>query len=207
MIAIINYGSGNLASIANIYKHLSIPFTVVDNYREINGAERYILPGVGHFGRTMSIVSNSDIFECLQENVVGKEKPLLGICVGMQLLADSSEEGNCRGLGWIPGNVRKLSAEGSCGRLPHMGWNSVSVSHDEFGLFKGVDELKGFYFLHSYHFEPASRNSVLALTEYGEEIVCAVTNAKNIFGVQFHPEKSHRNGVAIFKNFAEINLC
>ena len=207
MIAIINYGSGNLAAISNIYKQLNIPHAIVEDHVALADATHYILPGVGHFDFTMRTIKKSGMFDVLQENVIVKGKPILGICIGMQVLANSSEEGNSAGLGWIPGQVRKINAEERGVRLPHMGWNSVSVARDDAGLFNGVDENIGFYFLHSYYFDAISTANVLATTDYGGELVCGVTNMRNIFGLQFHPEKSHRNGMVVFKNFALIELC
>jgi len=204
MIAIVNYGSGNLAAISNIYKQMNIPHAIVKDPVALANATRYILPGVGHFDYTMRTIKKSGMFDALQENVIVKGKPLLGICIGMQVLANSSEEGDCSGLGWIPGRVRRIQAEERGVRLPHMGWNSISIGRDIMGLFKGVDETLGFYFLHSYYFDAVSTSSVLATTDYGGELVCGVTNMRNIFGLQFHPEKSHRNGVIVFRNFALI---
>ena len=204
MIAIINYGSGNLAAISNIYKTLNIPHAIVGEPLALADADRYILPGVGHFDYTMQTIRKSTMFDALQENDLVKGKPILGICIGMQVLAPSSEEGECTGLGWIPGHVRKIQAEERGVRLPHMGWNSISIAHDEVGLLNGVDETMGFYFLHSYHFDVTSISNVLATTDYGGDLVCAVSNNRNIFGLQFHPEKSHRNGIVVFRNFAHI---
>jgi len=204
MIGIINYGSGNLAAISNIYKTLRIDHAIVENPHAIAGADRYILPGVGHFDYAMQTITKSTFFDTLREHVLVKRKPILGICVGMQVLADSSEEGTCAGLGWIPGRVRKIQAKERGIRLPHMGWNSIQITRDDPGLLKGVDESVGFYFLHSYYFDPLSTANVLATTEYGGELVCGVSNNGNMFGLQFHPEKSHHNGVTVFKNFAFI---
>jgi len=207
MISIINCGSGNLAAISNIYKQLNIPHIIAEDPLTLAGADRYILPGVGHFDYTMRTIKKSAMFDALQENVLAKGKPILGICVGMQVLADSSEEGDCLGLGWIPGRVLRIKAEERRVRLPHMGWNSISIARDDIGLFNGVDEAIGFYFLHSYYFDAKYTSNVLATTCYGGNLVCAVTNMRNIFGLQFHPEKSHRNGVVVLKNFAHIELC
>ena len=204
MIAIIDYGSGNLAAIANIYKQLNVPHDVVRDPARLGAAKSFILPGVGHFDFTMNKIKGSGLRDALHEQVIVRKKPLLGICVGMQLLADSSDEGNATGLGWVPGRVAKIVSEVPAIRLPHMGWNSVSLAGDARGLFDGVDADKGFYFLHNYHFIPAAASSSLVTTHYGRQLVCAVTNGDNIFGVQFHPEKSHANGVAVFRNFSKL---
>jgi imidazole glycerol-phosphate synthase subunit HisH len=140
----------------------------------------------------------------LENNVRQKGKPLLGICVGMQILAESSEEGKTGGLGWIPGRVLRIDPALDKLRLPHMGWNSVIVRNDPLRLFRGVNVEMGFYFLHNYYFKPASEGSVEAEVEYGGKFACAISNAQNIMGVQFHPEKSHSNGMKIFKNFAGL---
>lgn len=204
MIAIIDYRSGNLAAIGTIYKQLKIPYVITRDRETMNGADRYVLPGVGHFGQAMSVIRQSEIFETLSENVLSRGKPLLGICVGMQLLADASDESSEPGLGWIAGRVRRIPSIDQAIRLPHMGWNSISVNNDKSGLFDGVDVNKGFYFLHNYHFATQSPVSTLATTNYGDALTCGVSNGNNIFGLQFHPEKSHRNGVEIFRNFARL---
>lgn len=180
-----------------------VPHVIVSDWKTLGSADKYILPGVGHFDHTMATVRSSGMYEALQDNVLGKGKLLLGICVGMQVLADSSEEGALGGFGWIAGRVRRIDPRGGAIRLPHMGWNSISIRNDPLRLFGGVDATRGFYFLHSYFFEPDSAGSILASTDYGASLACGVTNGRNIFGLQFHPEKSHRNGIAVFKNFAD----
>jgi imidazole glycerol-phosphate synthase subunit HisH len=208
MIAIISYGSGNLAAISNIYTQLRIEHVIATDSAAIVTADRYILPGVGHFGRTMETIRDSGLVDALHEQVVVKGKPLLGICVGMQLLADFGEEGDCAGLGWVHGTVRRFAPESvPGGRLPHMGWNSIVVRNDPLGIFRNIEAQTGFYFLHSFYFDPEAPVSVVAETEYGKQVACSVSNGRNIFGVQFHPEKSHRNGVEIFKNFAALCRC
>ena len=204
MIAIIDYGSGNVGAIANIYKQLKIPHQITGDLRELEAAERYILPGVGAFDATMSYLNKSGMVELLNEQVVTRQKKVLGVCVGMQILADSSEEGVLPGLGWIHGRVRKIDAAALPvpPRLPHMGWNSV-VPLSDARLFERVDVERGFYFLHSYYFDAAEVQDVAATVQYGKELTCAVASG-NIFGMQFHPEKSHANGVAVFQNFAEL---
>lgn len=204
MIAIIDYGSGNVGAIANIYKQLKIAHRVTGDLAELEAADRYVLPGVGAFDTTMDYFRRSGMTDLLQEQVVERGKKVLGICVGMQILADSSEEGMLPGLGWIPGRVRKIDASllPTPPRLPHMGWNSVAPRKGA-RLFDGVDVERGFYFLHSYYFDAIRGEDVAATVSYGTEISCAVAYG-NVFGMQFHPEKSHANGVAVFRNFAEI---
>ncbi len=205
MIAIINYGSGNVGAIANIYKQLKIPVVISGDVGELETADRYILPGVGAFDATMQYLNQSGIVSMLNDQVVSKKKKVLGICVGMQILAESSEEGQLAGLGWIDGRVRRIDASLLPSRhpkLPHMGWNSVAL-RNEARLFDGVDLARGFYFLHGYYFDAKNPRDVVATVEYGAELPCAVSSG-NVFGMQFHPEKSHANGVMVFKNFAEL---
>ncbi len=204
MIAIINYGSGNIAAIANIYKQLKIPYIVTDDLGELANADRFILPGVGAFDATICYLNDSGILATLNEQVVIQKKRVLGICVGMQILAESSEEGKLAGLGWIPGRVRKIDANllATDLKLPHMGWNSIKPKANA-PLLAGVDVERGFYFLHNYYFDAKDVADVSATVQYGKEMPCAVARA-NVFGMQFHPEKSHANGVAIFRNFAEL---
>lgn len=204
MIAIINYGSGNIAAIANIYKQLKVPYVVTGDLDELAAAERYILPGVGAFDATMRYLNDSGMVATLNEQVLVNKKKVMGICVGMQILAQSSEEGDLAGLGWIPGRVRKIDSSllSVSPKLPHMGWNSIKPKPDA-PLFAGVDVERGFYFLHSYYFDATDATDVSATVQYGMEMPCAVARA-NVFGMQFHPEKSHANGVAVFRNFAEL---
>jgi len=203
MIAIIDYGSGNLAAIANIYKQIKIPHLITSDTNEIQNADRYILPGVGAFDATMRYLKKSGLIDLLNQQVLEKQKKILGICVGMQILGESSDEGVLPGLGWIRGQVRKIDVSRitSGPRLPHMGWNSVSLTQAT-KLFDGVDLERGFYFLHSYYFDVSEAHDVTATVEYGNQLPCTVVHG-NVFGVQFHPEKSHSNGVAVFRNFAE----
>lgn len=204
MIAIINYGSGNIAAIANIYKQLKVPYVITNDLDELAKADRYVLPGVGAFDATMRYLNDSGMVETLNEQVLVLKKKVLGICVGMQVLAESSDEGSLAGLGWVRGRVRQIDASliSANPKLPHMGWNSI-VLKAEAALFSGVNIQQGFYFLHSYYFDAADADDVVATVQYGKEFPCTVAHA-NVFGMQFHPEKSHSNGVAVFRNFAEL---
>lgn len=204
MIAIINYGSGNIQAIANIYHKLNIPFIITDNVEELRMATKLILPGVGAFDEVMNQLNNSGLRETLDEMVLIKKTPVIGVCVGMQILAKSSEEGVTPGLGWIDGIVKKMSVANLHHKphLPHMGWN-VAKPKRESSLLEGLDIQKGFYFLHSYCFDCKNQDDILMTTEYGQEVISAV-NHENIYGTQFHPEKSHNNGIQIFKNFANL---
>lgn len=204
MIGIVDYGSGNIAAIATIYKQLRVPYIVSGSPTELAAADRYILPGVGNFDTVMNDLARLDIIAMLNDEVIGKGKMAMGICVGMQILASSSEEGDSRGLGWVPGRVRRIDASwlNRAPKLPHMGWNSITSTGPS-SIFDGVDQERGFYFLHSYHFDAESRDDIIATVSYGGDLACGVRR-KNVYGFQFHPEKSHGNGIAIFKNFAEI---
>ncbi len=154
MIAIIDYGSGNVGAIANIYKQLRIAHIITGKLDELEKAERYVLPGVGDFDATMGTIRDSGMLETLNRQVVERKKKVLGICVGMQILAQSSEEGELPGLGWIPARVRKINVAtlNAKPKLPHMGWNSVRLA-ELCPLFEGVEAEQGFYFLHSYYFD------------------------------------------------------
>jgi glutamine amidotransferase len=208
MIAIIDYGSGNIGAIANVYKRLNVPCFIASDPGAIASADRLILPGVGAFDATMDHLKRSGMLEALNVEVIQKGKKVLGVCVGMQILADSSEEGILPGLSWVPGRVRKIDERQLSvpPKLPHMGWNSITVTKAGSPLFDGVDRAAGFYFLHSYYFDATSPADVVATVQYGNDIPCAVSRG-NVFGVQFHPEKSHANGVSVFRNFAGLQSC
>lgn len=209
MITIVNYGLGNINAFANIYKRLNIPVCIASTSDELRDAERIILPGVGSFDWAMSRLNDSGMRNLLEELVVGKGKPVLGICVGMQMMAKRSDEGVLAGLGWIDAEVKKLRVRsektGVKGELilPHMGWNDVTPTANESGLFRELDSGARFYFLHSYYFHPHIQKDVIAMTDYNIEFASAV-RFSNIYGVQFHPEKSHQWGIQLLKNFAEI---
>lgn len=204
MITIVNYGSGNIQAIENIYKRLNIEVTVADTIEALSPATKLILPGVGAFDKTMRQLVDAGMKSKLDSMVLEKKIPVLGICVGMQILANGSDEGELPGLGWIKGTVKKFDVAKFTQKphVPHMGWNNVmpTIEHP---LFKNMDEQQGFYFLHSYYFECINSRDILSITEYGDQFASAVYN-DNIFGTQFHPEKSHRNGIQLLKNYAEL---
>lgn len=203
MIAILGYGLGNIKAFQNIYRELNIPCVVAEDRATLAAAERIILPGVGSFDHAMQRLKASGLFETLEEAVLGRGRPVLGICVGMQMLARSSEEGIEPGLGWIDGTVAKIRFAGDAprGLLPHMGWSTIAPRDGE-PLLTGLDGPLGFYFLHSYRFMCADPADVIATADYATSFHCAVRRG-NIHGVQFHPEKSHHNGIRLLKNFAE----
>jgi imidazole glycerol-phosphate synthase subunit HisH len=204
MICIIDYGSGNVGALMNVFKQRRIPHFLSSDPRKFGDADRFLLPGVGAFDPTMEQLTRSGIVEALTDQVLGQGKRVLGICVGMHLLAQGSEEGELPGLGWIEGKVRMLDVSRLTRPplLPHMGWNSIDLNGSR-SLFEGVDLALGFYFLHSYYFDAASQANVAAYVDYGGPVPCAVENG-TVYGVQFHPEKSHTNGVRLLQNFAEL---
>lgn len=207
MISIVDYGSGNIQAIKNIYKRLNIECQIVSTAEQLAGATKIILAGVGSFDETMKLLEQSGMRKMLDKLVIEDNVPVLGVCVGMQIMATSSDEGQLSGLNWFDAKVRMFdeSLIQQKPKTPHMGWNTAPPTNDN-EIFKGVDEEKGFYFLHSFYFECKNESDILAKTLYGQEFTSAVQKG-NIYGFQFHPEKSHSNGINVFKNFAELNLC
>lgn len=204
MITIIDYGSGNIKAIANIYEKLKVAYSIASVPEQVIGAKKIFLPGVGAFDETISKLDSTGFREVLDKEVLENNVPIMGICVGMQILADSSEEGTCKGLGYIKGKVKKIDANTILHKpkLPHLGWNSIEIIKNNV-LLREIDPKFGFYFLHSYYFECEDQNNVLATTKYGATFASAV-HSENIFGIQFHPEKSHHNGVKLLHNFAKL---
>ncbi len=197
-VAIIDYGMGNVGSVVNALAFLRVPVLVTRDAQEIRRASHIILPGVGAFGEGIHNLQKFGLIPILQE-AVGMGKPFLGICLGMQLLASSGEEGGVHeGLGFIPGRVRRFQVDEAKVRIPHIGWNDVSPKGNAF-LFKNVSPLI-FYFVHSFHLVPQDKDVVSATCNYGEEFVVAVEKG-SVFGVQFHPEKSQKSGLAVLTNF------
>ena len=204
MISIVDYGLGNIQAFLNVYKRLNIEAKRVTSGPELDGATKVILPGVGAFDHAMERLEASGMRSVLDDLVLNKQVPVLGVCVGMQILARTSDEGELAGLGWIGGHVKRLgsSAGADAVRLPHMGWNDVQPTSPSL-LFAQLGPDPRFYFLHSYYFECERDEDVAAVSNYGKRFTCAV-NAGRVYGVQFHPEKSHRFGTRLLQNFAEI---
>ena len=204
MITIVNYGLGNIQAIANIYKRLNIPVCIAPSAEELAEAKKIILAGVGAFDWAMMRLNQSGMRERLDDLVLGKGRPVLGICVGMQIMAKRSDEGVLEGLGWIDAEVRKFDEASftHTPHLPHMGWNDV-LPQQNGGLFRGLESDARFYFLHSYYFAPRQESEVLTITDYNGPYASSVRSG-NVFGVQFHPEKSHQWGIQLLKNFAEL---
>jgi len=202
MITIIDYGLGNIRAFLNVYERLNIPVKVARIPAEVKSATRIILPGVGSFDYAMRQLNKSGMREQLEECVLGDKVPVMGICVGMQMLAKSSQEGTEPGLGWIDGRVYKFDSNliPFKSRLPHMGWNTVDPK-ENISLFNGIESQARFYFLHSYYFDCEMDSQVICVTHYGKTFASAV-NKENVFGIQFHPEKSHSNGIRLLNNFS-----
>lgn len=204
MIAIVDYGLGNVLALANIYNRLDIAATLARSADDLGGASHVILPGVGAFDWAMSRLEQSGMRAALDDLVLRQGKPVLGICVGMQMMARHSDEGQAPGLGWFEARVERFDPSRFDGPacLPHMGWNDVDPCRAHRLLGDLGDDAR-FYFLHSYFFAPEHEADILATTVYGDRFACAVQK-DNIFGVQFHPEKSHQWGVRLLRNFAGL---
>lgn len=200
MITIIDYGMGNLGSIQNMLKRIGAAATVTADLQIIGDATKIILPGVGAFDYAMTNINDSGLREVLDHKALVDRVPILGICLGMQLLTKSSEEGKIAGLGWIPATTNRFPDTPGL-KVPHMGWNLVHRSTPS-KMTKGFEEESRFYFVHSYYVRVVDEAHSMLKTEYGVKFDSAIQNG-NIFGVQFHPEKSHRFGVRLLTNFAE----
>lgn len=205
MITIVDYGMGNLGSIKNMFKYIGVEATIESDVDKIKNASKILLPGVGSFDTAMKKINESDLKELLNEKALKEQVPVLGICLGMQLLTNSSEEGNLAGLGWI--DAKTMSFKDRIDkkyRIPHMGWNIVNKSNDSL-LNRGFEEFEEtrFYFVHSYFVKVEEEKNSILKTNYGLEFDSAIQK-DNIYGAQFHPEKSHKFGMKLFENFARI---
>lgn len=200
MIAVINYGMGNTGSILNMLKKIGAEAISTDKIEIIQKADKIILPGVGTFDNGMSNLYDLNLVETIKTELMVKKKPFLGICLGMQLLGRSSEEGNMEGLNLIPFENKKFSFSNSENlKIPHMGWNIVKFNTDD-PLFTSISDVQRYYFVHSYHAVCDSTDNSLISCDYGYEFTAAVRK-DNIYGVQFHPEKSHKYGMNLLSNF------
>jgi glutamine amidotransferase len=204
MITIIDYNMGNIASIENILKRIGSEAIVTSNPSVLQNADKIILPGVGSFDYGMRNLHNLGLIDVLKEKVIKLGTPILGICLGMQLLTEDSEEGMLPGLGFFKAHTKKFPAEwnGQKQKIPHMGWNYINAKADS-PLFKNSSEGMRFYFVHSYYVECENLSESLAITEYGNDFTSVIGRDK-ILGVQFHPEKSHKYGMNLLRNFAEM---
>jgi glutamine amidotransferase len=201
-ITIIDYGMGNLRSIQKAFERLRVQTNISSNNDEILKANKLVLPGVGHFESGIKNLRTSGLINVLNEMVLRDKTPILGICLGMQLMTDFSEEGNCEGLGWINGTCQKFVFQNREIKVPHMGWNNLSINNKE-TLFKGISQDNFFYFVHSYHVNCKNEVEILTKTTYGNKFVSSFQK-ENIFGCQFHPEKSHDAGLKVLLNFANL---
>jgi glutamine amidotransferase len=202
MITLVDYGVGNIQAFLTTFKRLGIPAERARTAEQLAGATRVILPGVGAFDHAMTRLNGSGMRATLEELVLGRKVPVVGICVGMQMLATGSDEGSLEGLNWVPGRVRSFSSHASSASLPmpHMGWNDLDVRPGG-ALFEGMDAQPRFYFLHSYYFECVDAADIAATARYGLDFACAISRG-HIHGVQCHPEKSHHFGEQLLANFA-----
>ncbi|MEO9023064.1 MAG: imidazole glycerol phosphate synthase subunit HisH [Ginsengibacter sp.] len=204
MISIIDYGAGNLGSIANMLRKLGNPGIITSSADDIAKADKLILPGVGNFDYGMSKLQQSGLIEVLNDKVLNDKIPVLGICLGAQLMTKKSEEGKLPGLGWFDAEVKKFSfpADQINLRIPHMGWNYVTVQKQTL-LTKDLPEESKYYFVHSYYIHANTPEDVMLTTNYYNDFASAL-NHDNIYALQFHPEKSHKYGLKIFQNFLSI---
>lgn len=201
MIAIIDYGIGNLKSIYNMFKKVGVESIITSDIETIKNADKYLLPGVGSFDYGINSLKSASFFKTLENEVLENKKPILGICLGMQLLTNSSEEGKEKGLCWIDAQTIKFDLEDKSLSIPHMGWNKVNATNNN-DIFKNLEENR-FYFVHSYHVVCNNQKNVLATFNYGKTFTCSIYK-DNIYGVQFHPEKSHRFGMQLLRNFGDM---
>src|SRR5687767_2773941 len=202
-IVIVDYGTGNLNSVKRTLDRLRTTSIVSGCPGDIANADKIILPGVGHFGRAMSKLRELGFIDALNEAVLDRQKPVLGICLGVELMAKTSEEGDTPGLGWLDAEtVRFNISDTGRYKVPHMGWNQISIKKSS-RLMRGVSEMSEFYFAHSYHLKINDRSDLLNETEYEIPFASAVEK-DNVFGVQYHPEKSHDAGSQVLKNFVEM---
>jgi glutamine amidotransferase len=206
-VTIVDYNSGNISSVINSFKEVSqnkVNIEVTSDLNKIKSSDKIVLPGQGSFKSCVDALNNiKDLVNTLNEFVINQKKPLLGICVGLQMFADIGyEETETKGLGWMSGKVSKIDNQDGKYKLPHIGWNQINIVKES-KIFKNIDNNSHMYFVHSYEFIPSDKNVISATTDYSTNIVCSVEK-ENLFGTQFHPEKSDKTGLQIIQNF--INL-
>ena len=206
-VTIVDYNSGNISSVINSFKEVAkykVNIDVTSNLNKIKSCDKVVLPGQGSFKSCVDALNKIDgLVDTLNEFVIDYKKPLLGICVGLQMFADIGyEETETKGLGWISGTVSKINNQNGKFKLPHIGWNEIDIVKDS-KIFKGIENNSHMYFVHSYEFVPKDKNVISATTDYSSKMVCAV-ETENIFGSQFHPEKSDKTGLKIINNFLSI---
>ena len=202
-IVIIDYGMGNLRSVQKKLLKVGANVEISSKPDIIAGADKLILPGVGHFSNGMKRLQEYDIIEVLNEQVLSKKKPILGICLGMQLMANQSEEGNVKGLGWFNADIIKFTVKNRLKyKVPHMGWNNANIKKES-NLYKDISDEAMFYFVHSFHIVCKDVQDILTISEYEYPFTSSI-HKENIYGTQFHPEKSHDWGEQLFKNFVNL---
>ena len=206
-VTIVDYNSGNISSVINSFKEVAqnkVNIEVSSDLNKIKSSDKVVLPGQGSFKSCVDALNNIEgLVNTLNEFAINQKKPLLGICVGLQMFADIGyEETETKGLGWMPGKVSKIDNQDGKYKLPHIGWNQINIVKES-KIFKNIDNNSHMYFVHSYEFIPSDKNVISATTDYSTNIVCSVEK-ENLFGTQFHPEKSDKTGLQIIKNFIEI---
>jgi len=204
MIGIINTKNANIRAISNIYSELGVKYCIINNSSDFNNISKLIIPGVGNYDAIIKNLKNSNLFDAINDFATILKNPILGICIGMHVFFNSSEEGKEKGFGWIDNEIVKLNAKNV--RYPHMGWNSINISENNL-LFNQIDSNSYFYFLHEYGLKNKQNDSstVYGYTKYGEEFISAIIY-RNFYGVQFHPEKSHNNGIKLLNNFSKVDV-
>ena len=206
-VTIVDYNSGNISSVINSFKEVAkvkVNIEVTSDLKKIKTSDKVVLPGQGSFKSCIDALNNiKGLVDALNEFVISDKKPLLGICVGLQMFADIGyEETETKGLGWISGKVSKIDNQNGKFKLPHIGWNQLNIVKNS-KIFKGIENNSHMYFVHSYEFVPADKNVITATTDYSSNIVCSVEK-ENIYGTQFHPEKSDKMGLQIIENFIKL---
>lgn len=201
MITIIDYGAGNLGSIQNMLKKIGVESKITSDKIDIERATKLILPGVGSFDYGMQQLHQNELVDILNDKVLGQQTPILGICLGVQLFTKKSEEGELKGLGWFDAETIKFKFDDTKLKIPNMGWQDVEIKKES-PLTKNLPSDARFYFVHSYHLKANNPTDIMLNANYGYEYVCGLEK-DNIVGVQFHPEKSHKFGMTLLKNFAE----
>jgi glutamine amidotransferase len=202
-IVIVDYGMGNLRSVYNKFRQLKTSVVISSKPEVVLRADKLILPGVGHFAHGMKNLKAFGLVDCIQEKVIYQKVPILGICLGMQLFTSYSEEGNTQGLGWIDAQTLRFKiSDTKKWKVPHMGWNTLAIKKNS-AILNHINANSMYYFVHSYHVDCNDANDVLTTSIYDYEFVSAIQK-ENIFGVQFHPEKSHDNGMVLLENFVKL---
>ena len=206
-VTIVDYNSGNISSVINSFQEVAkdkVNIEVTSDLNKIKSSDKVVLPGQGSFKSCVEALNNiNGLVDTLNDFVLINKKPLLGICVGLQMFADVGyEETETKGLGWIPGKVSKIDNQNGKYKLPHIGWNQINILKDS-KIFKGIENKSHMYFVHSYEFVPNDKSTVSATTDYSSKIVSSIEK-ENVFGTQFHPEKSDKVGLILIKNFLEL---